>query len=207
MNQEQTIALWERCEDARAAALAAGKTEDEAHEIATAIWNGWASEMLARKADMKKAGTWAVERDVLGNLEAKNEDTRRWMDEAEADFSGLGFLARALADAEETQAGEEAQKKPGSSSGAVKPLLFATDMALFVGWTFPGRAWFEGARFSGDAHFEAAQFSGDAQFGGAQFSGQAWFGEAQFSGDAEFEEAQLCSGDQVAESHESHVER
>jgi hypothetical protein len=37
MNQDETIALWQRCEDARAAALAEGQDEDEAHEAAAAL--------------------------------------------------------------------------------------------------------------------------------------------------------------------------
>jgi hypothetical protein len=39
MTRDETIALWQKCEDARAAAQAEGKSEDEAHEAAKAIWN------------------------------------------------------------------------------------------------------------------------------------------------------------------------
>jgi hypothetical protein len=190
MNQEQTIALWQKCEDARAAALAEGRDEDEAHEAATAIWNGWANELLASKSEMEESGVWAAEKNRLGDLIAKNEDTRRWMDEAKADFSGLGFLMRARADVE-TQAGKEAQKEPGSPSGAVRSLLLKTDVARFDGWTFPGDAGFGEAQFSGDAGFEMAQFSGRAWCREARFPGPAWFRDAQFSGLAGFGEAQF----------------
>jgi hypothetical protein len=43
MTRDETIALWQKCEDARAAAQAEGKSEDEAHEAAKAIWNRWAN--------------------------------------------------------------------------------------------------------------------------------------------------------------------
>lgn len=50
MTRDETIALFQKCEQARADALAAGKPKEEAHEAAKAIWNDWADELLAASA-------------------------------------------------------------------------------------------------------------------------------------------------------------
>ncbi|MEM7620742.1 MAG: hypothetical protein AAF228_09840 [Pseudomonadota bacterium] len=49
MNQDETIAHFNKCEAARKAALDDGKSEDEAHEAAKAVWNAWADDLLAQK--------------------------------------------------------------------------------------------------------------------------------------------------------------
>ena len=49
MTPEKTIALWQRCEEARAAELAAGKSFREAHEAAKRTWNDWALPLVERR--------------------------------------------------------------------------------------------------------------------------------------------------------------
>jgi uncharacterized protein (UPF0335 family) len=46
MTRDETIALWQRCESARAAVLAEGRSGDEAHEAAKSVWNAWANAHL-----------------------------------------------------------------------------------------------------------------------------------------------------------------
>jgi hypothetical protein len=57
-------------------------------------WNAWAGDMLAKRKAMETDGRWAAEKDVLGSLEPKNDETRAWMEAARADFSRCVFLVR-----------------------------------------------------------------------------------------------------------------
>ena len=68
MTRDETLALFLECEakrsQVRAAALAEGRNEDEAreiaHEAAKAHWNAWADRMLTEKKALEIAGDWAV---------------------------------------------------------------------------------------------------------------------------------------------------
>lgn len=203
MNREETIALFDRCEAARAKALAEGLAagnkwhvaDDAAHEAAKAVWNGWAKAMLAERHALEAAGKFEILDNILNtsySQEALNEVTRAWMDAASADFSNYIFRVNPLAD----------QQVPSSN---VKSVCVADDIIQFEGFIFPGEARFTGATFSGDASFAEALFWGDAGFEGAQFSGKAVFagarflsrarfGRVQISGDAQFGDAQFYRG-------------
>jgi hypothetical protein len=187
MNQEETIVQWKKCEDLRGAALAEGKNAEEAHKIATALWNTWANDLLARKAVMENAGTWAVEEkevmsprrvnNIYGGFRPKNDATRCWMEESAADFSVLCFV-------KEVGAGEtHYEDKP---AGQLTPLKLdlkrnsAVAVTRFEGWIFPGTALFNEVEFSGAAWFTGTQFYGAALFDGARFSMAAWFDNAEF---------------------------
>ena len=79
MTRDETIALFLECEakraEARAAALAGGKsgddTETAAHDAAKAHWNAWAEARLAERKAMEADGRWAAEKDIFGSLEPK----------------------------------------------------------------------------------------------------------------------------------------
>ena len=66
MTRDETVALFLECEakraEARTAALAEGKSEDEAdelaHEAAKAHWNAWADAMLAERKALETDGRW-----------------------------------------------------------------------------------------------------------------------------------------------------
>ena len=72
MTRDETVALFLECEakrrDACAAALAEGKSEgkadDIAHEAAKAHWNAWAGPLLAERKAMEAGGRWAAEKDI-----------------------------------------------------------------------------------------------------------------------------------------------
>lgn len=49
MNREETIALWERCEVARADAQARGKTQEQAAMAFTSVWNAKMEELTATR--------------------------------------------------------------------------------------------------------------------------------------------------------------
>ena len=122
MTRDETVALFEACEgkrgEARAAALAEGKSGIEAmriaHETAKAHWNARAEPLLAERKDMEADGRWAAEKDSFGSLRPKNAETSTWMEKAAADFSRCLFLLRGVEGTDEgikDKAGEEEGKK------------------------------------------------------------------------------------------------
>jgi len=114
MTRDETVALFEACEAARAAAKAAalseGKSEDKArniaHEAAKAHWNAWAEVLLAERKAMEDGGRWATEQRDIGGLRPKNGETQAWMDRAAADFSRCLFLIQGVKGSKEA-AGED----------------------------------------------------------------------------------------------------
>jgi Pentapeptide repeats (9 copies) len=190
MTRDETIALFEACEakraEARAAALAEGKDEDEArsiaHEAAKARWNAWAEPLLAERKAMETDGRWAAEKALWGSLEPQNAETRAWLEKAAADFSRCLFLALGAGEAKE---GEEATEGTGGEPPA-KSIQLEGDSANFSGFIFPGDAGFESAAFYGYARFGNATFSGGTTFANATFSSYAGFDSATFSGNTGF---------------------
>src|SRR5215469_9146797 len=176
MTRDETIALWQRCEEARAAAIAHGKSDEEAHEAAKAIWNSWANTLLKRRKLLEDANEFHTQKSnpwewfVAAQTEASDETTLNWMQAEKADFSGFSF-----------------------ESGA-----------NFRGFIFPGQALFGesasyrrpgGTRhstiFNGNARFSEAVFHMDAVFDWAEFGQGAGFRDAQFRGVARFDECKF----------------
>jgi hypothetical protein len=188
MDQQETIALLERCESLKAAAkemaLAAGKPEAGARaigqEAARSAWNEWAQARLAELNGLKQAGVWSVKRDGFGELEARNDETRTWLHAAKVDFSGVRFVKRPKPN--------EVRLDLGDVSGrAAAP---AWDNAAMVG--VPGLADFSSAQFNIAVHFTDARFHGEGRFRNARFSRPTWFDQAQLSGEAQFHRAQFA---------------
>ncbi len=101
--RERTVERFLECEakrsKGRAAALADGKSENEALEIADeaakAHWNAWAENMLAKRKTLEKSGVWsAAIKNTGGRLEPSNAETLAWMEEAEASFSRCYFFSK-----------------------------------------------------------------------------------------------------------------
>jgi uncharacterized protein YjbI with pentapeptide repeats len=197
MNQEETIALFERCEAARveatAAALAQGKPEPEVREVAQetakAVWNDWASALLDERKALEEAGQWAARRRSYGDFEAYNEATRKWLDAARADFSMLRFVMRLATSKIRLELGEVKSRPAAWQPGST--VAVSDEEINFSGFIFPGTADFQEAQFTVAARFEGAQFAGDARFRGAQCSVNARFHEAQFAGEAQFHDAKF----------------
>ncbi len=196
MTRDETVALFLECEakraEARAAALAGGKSEGEAgrtaHEAAKAHWNAWVELLLAERKAMENAGTWKSSREYSWKPEeGENPETQAWLEKAAADFSRCLFLVRGVEGTKET-AGEDSEED-GSAKPPVKSIQLEGDRADFSGFVFPGPAYFLSATFSGTANFRSATFSSDAWFNSATFSGTANFQSATFSGDAWFNSA------------------
>lgn len=162
MNQDESIALWRQGKEA---------------------WNAWADDILRQKAELEKAGTWQVEDDGIAIM-GSNSETRKWMETAQIDLSGLHFMSPALA-----KIGQEEDGSPPPEAD-VKTLVVEGDTIGFNGFVFPWLANFRGAQFYGEAEFgvdfQGAQFHGQAHFRFAEFHGQAYFLGAQFHQDATF---------------------
>ena len=182
--REGTVERFLECEakraEARAAALAEGKSKVEAREIAHDAakrhWNAWAEDMLAERKELDERGAWTA-----GN---PNAETRAWMEKAKTNFSRCLFL---LMGGEGTkEASGEDKQKPKEGELPVKSIAIEDGVADFTGFVFPGYARFDSATFSGDARFDSATFKGTAFFLSATFEGGAYFHSATFRGTAEF---------------------
>jgi uncharacterized protein YjbI with pentapeptide repeats len=171
MNQDESVALWRRGREA---------------------WNAWAEDILRQKAELEKSGTWNGDKSSID----WSDETRKWIEAAQTDLSGLRFMTRALPDTAEKQVGQpEEGSRPADAD--VKTLIIEGDDIDFKGFVFPwqvhfgtaqfqGKTDFQGARFHGKAVFQKAQFHGDAGFWDARF-----FGTEPFQGKADFEGAQF----------------
>jgi hypothetical protein len=199
MDQQETIALLERCEllkaGAKEMALAAGKPETGARaigqEAARSAWNEWAQSRLAELNGLKKAGAWSVKRDGFGELEARNDETRIWLHAAKADFSGVRFVKRPKPNEVRLDLGDVSSRAatPAWDNAGVVGVL--GDDADFSGFVFPGLADFSSTQFNVAVHFTEARFYGEGRFRNARFSRPTWFDQAQLSGEAQFHRAQF----------------
>jgi len=198
MDQEETIALFERCELARAEAKrraqADGHSEEMMREIsfeaARSVWNRWADDLLAERERLEDAGLWSADRQEHGPLEVHNEETQRWMQAAKADFSGLRFVMRIEADEIRLDLGDVVSRP--STWQPVKAVAYDQDDISFAGFIFPGLVDFEETQFTATVHFAAAQFMDEACFRDTRFVHDALFARAHFAQPAHFADAQFC---------------
>jgi len=155
--RERTVERFLECEakraEARAAALAEGKSEDDADKLADEAakrhWNAWADDLLAKRKALEERGAWAAKKTPGGTLEPENAETRAWMEEAEANFSRCLFLLTRGEGIKEASGGDK--EKPEAGELPVKSIAIKGGVANFRGFVFPGYASFESAAFLGDA--------------------------------------------------------
>jgi hypothetical protein len=217
MNGEETIALWERCQNAgkEAAHLesslplqekvalwrnqAISGDRAQADDVASAIWNAWALSVLSKRRALEKADKWKVsyrydywweEHVAVG----ANEETARWFEEATANFVDFAFPA-----------GNSAHFRKFIFPG---PALFwiarFQDEALFDDAVFHDTAWFSGAEFSNIAEFRNCEFKdrvrfrrtkfhGNVRFNRCRFLKLAFFSQCTFDSFTSFKEAEFCN--------------
>ena len=175
MTRDETIALWQRCEDERAGALADGKSEDEAHEAAKSIWNAWAGRMLEARRALEASCQFIAKKNdkyddfVAAETVSSDPATLAWMQAAMVDFGGFVF----------------------------------EEQADFRGFVFPGQAFFGDSghnrtaagrcptTFAAGARFSEAIFHMDAVFGWSEFNQSGGFRDAEFRGIARFNECKF----------------
>jgi uncharacterized protein YjbI with pentapeptide repeats len=159
-------------------------------------WNAWADEMLAKKADMEKAGIWRANPKLDSEWgchreNGENPETQVWLDAARSVFSGLPLgrpNENELCDFRDCDFRDFIF--PGEADFR-KARFKNVD---FQGATFSEGAFFMDALFSGNAGFQRTRFSGKAGFKGATFKECATFILAKFNGDADFEPVTFAGG-------------
>jgi len=188
MTRDETIALWEKCQLAREAAIADGKSQVDAHQAAKTIWNAWASPLIAERLAIENKGllhskNLFYEDFIVDWKKYEHQEAKNFYNLARCHFSEYVF----------------------------------SDNANFSGFLFPGDAWFGRVRqgvlgrewmpaifetntfftravFYGDARFDRVVFNGHAGFEAAHFLSDAGFGQVQFNDVARFHSARFCKG-------------
>ena len=142
MNGEETLALWSQGKDA---------------------WDIWVLSILEKKKALEKAGQWSV--DWYG--EGQNVESKAWLEEAAANFSGTVF-----------------------EDSADFSLMHFPGPADFDGARFPAGVSFSAARFAGNLCFEGVEAEA-CTFAGTKFFGLANFDRVRFAADVSFEKAEF----------------
>ena len=183
MTRDETVALFEACEEKRAEARAAardkGKSERDANETAHLAarehWNAWAQGMLVQRQTLEAAGKWVIRLDWRGDVIPGNEASANWLDAAKANFFALRFPHAAR----KAQLSGFAYK--ARNSLARPTVIPGKGFAVrFDGFIFPGYAEFERAQFPAFASFRKTNFGLTARFDWALFESVVWFEEAHF---------------------------
>jgi len=211
MNRDETVALLQKCEEARASALAQGASEQSAQKLAADIWNSWAQLLLERQSKLKDRGLWraSVEADSTSYMERQaglNEETQKWISDAFVDFSKLMFLPSAY-EVDLNQLIVEKDRRiisqeQWSSTLNFENVTVANRDLSFRGYIFPGSCDFFGSFFLAPVDFSNSQFADTAGFRRthfidralferAEFRGHAWFARTRFSEQAHFDLAKF----------------
>ena len=201
MTRDETIALWQRCEAARKAALAEGKSGNEAHEAAKAIWNAWAGRMLEARRTLEASGQF-----IAGKSEKYEDFVARRNDEIRPRDTGRGCRRRrSISAALSLKSGRTSAGSffPGRRCLAISPVTperrpcrnpttFAAG-ARFSEAIFHMDAVFDWSEFNQAAGFRNAEFRGIARFNECNFNGTAWFFRARFFDDVWFGQCNLAA--------------
>jgi hypothetical protein len=206
MTRDETIAFWQQCESARAAALAEGKSDEEAHEAARSIWNAWAERMLegrraleascrfiAKKSDkyddFVAAETVSSDPATLAWMQAAMVNFSRFVFEDQPNFGGFVFPGQAyFGDSGRVRTAAGRSLTTFAAGARFSEATFHMD-AVF-GWSeFNQMGGFRDAEFRGIARFNECTFHGTAWFFRAKFFDEVWFGQCRFSGYTTFSKA------------------
>ena len=193
MTRDETIALWKKCEEGRAAALAQGKPKQEAHEEAKASWNAWAVPLRERRDELLRLGQLNLSSVqprgfIASPKRALNPEAESFRSAAKADFCGHKFSAPAdfsgFVFPGEALFGEFeywTDHQPSEFSDYTR-FDFCTfcDDVRFVSVRFVGHTGFRGALFVSDANFAGAEFHQSVSFSNTNFQGEVWFGATNF---------------------------
>jgi hypothetical protein len=197
MTRDETIALWQRCEEARAAALNQGGSPETAHAAARSVWNCWAEERLAERKQLECNKDWRVKHDEdpswYGQRDlGENGATRDWLYRSLADFSYIAFIGprnnggfqEEITDPNyrELQTIED----DVNLSGFIFPSCCDFRAAVFL-----NRVFLTEAAFYGTAGFRRTAFRDSARFQRAKFLQGAWFARTEFLGAAHFQSAEF----------------
>ncbi len=201
ITRDQTIALWNQCEAARAAAFALGKSFDEAHEQARNVWNSWAQPFKERRLELERRHALLYRADQTPDIIAprkipENEESAAFHQDALADFSGHEFNEivdfKGFIFPGDVVLGENHRlrsRRPGACTFA-KYVSF-NDCEVMGDFNFRrvhclANIGFSRASFRGDANFAEAKFFKAIWFRNVVFHKDIWFGQTQFQSYCDF---------------------
>jgi uncharacterized protein YjbI with pentapeptide repeats len=199
MTRDETVGLWQKCEDARAAALTRGETEDRAHEAAKSVWNLWARELVHERGTIESTGAWRASHVDDPNFYAPrevgaNSRTREWLEKAAVDFSQVTFvdgtieLTRTLAKADSKPIAFGYERNYRRTSPSFRGFQFPS-LCDFWEANFATPSDFSDTIFHGLAGFRRTTFADTANFERATFHRAAWFARTRFASTADFDSA------------------
>lgn len=209
MTRDETVALWQRCEDARAAALVEGKSEEEAHEVSKNIWNAWAKSVLEARRALEACGQFRtksydgyhgfVAPETFGDsaatiewMQAALTNFNNFVFEYRPNFGGFIFPGPALFgdSARYIRAATVREPTVFKAGCRFSKAIFHMD-AVFDWSEFNQSAVFRDAEFHGVARFGQCYFKGSAYFYRAEFEDEVWLGQCKFSGFTTFSQAEF----------------
>ncbi len=208
MTRDETIALWQRCEVARGAAFAEGKSEDQAHEAAKSIWNAWANEMLEARRTLETSGQFRTKRydgyegfvapetfgecaATVGWMQVAQTNFNRFVFEDRPNFGGFTFPGPALFGGSRYTR-EKTVRQPTVFMAGCRFNEAVFHMDAVFGWSeFIQGAAFRDVEFRGIARFNECNFDGAAWFFRARFFDDVWFGQCKFGGYTNFSKARF----------------
>jgi hypothetical protein len=209
MTRDETIAFWRQCESARSAALAEGKSEEEAHEAARWIWNAWAGRMLEARRALETSCQFIAAKNekyddfVASETMSSDPATQTWMRTATVNFSGFTFEERpdfggfifpgqALFGDSARYTRTAAIRNPTTFAAGARFTEAVFHMDAVFDWSeFNQAAGFRNAEFRGIARFDDCKFKGTAWFFGTRFFDDVWFGQCKFGGFTNFSKARF----------------
>ena len=197
MTRDETIALWQRCEDARTAVLAEGKPQEAACDTAKSIWNEWAEPLVGKRRILESRGLLTFKKyhseEFITDWKLYNtEEGRLFHEESRCEFSGYEFKNYTdfggFVFPGDAWFGRLPTYIVGSErSGSTFDTYCTFYRAIFFGDArfdrvlFRKPAGFQYAKFLGDVGFDHASFSNSALFSSAEFHKETWFGMVAFS--------------------------
>ena len=212
MTRDETVALWQQCESARDAALAEGKSEEEAHEAAKSIWNAWAERMLEARRALEASGRFIAKKSekyddfVAAETVSSDPATLEWMQAAmvnfsgfvfedQADFGGFVFPGQALfgdsgrytTDAGRAEPDHLRRRRPLQRSDLSTWMLFSAGRSL------TRRADSGMPNSAASRVLTNATSTARPGFSGARFFDDVWFGQCKFGGFTNFSKARFDS--------------
>jgi hypothetical protein len=195
MTNEETLALWAKCEEARNKALEAGQSSNAAHQAAQGIWNHWASKLIQARIQLQASHClrltkfdYETKDYVAPETRGANEETVEWLDLARVDFHGARFKDRPYFKGfifpGQAFFGESRKYTRHSNKRPEKPSVIFHDGANFDNAKFHLDAVFDWAEFKASAVFRNVEFLDIVRFDQCIFEGTVWFVSAKFHSDA-----------------------
>jgi uncharacterized protein YjbI with pentapeptide repeats len=191
MTRDETIALWNKCQEVRGSVLSNGGSRQEAQAAAAQVWNAWADLTITNLQQMSFDQRTISNRFSLeGRPEWKqrqSKDAQAWLEISKADFSEMEIEVGAP----QLTIDFTSFRFPGEVDFTEATFK---SYARFRQVHFRGPTWFRSTIFTADANFQSTSFDGVAWFRSAKFQEYATFEKAVFHAEADFFAATFSHG-------------